>query len=179
MLKWLDGLMDRIFAVIGAVILAQAPLFMQQYVHQLIGREAELRLQVDAIKHAANLSGKTLEELTRKFIENSDIDIARQGEVMLSMVTRWHNLSDALTAMQESSLWSRPIVFIHHLNADAFWSTLNTFKMGLPLNLEGGIYALIGIVAGYFSFAILRGIGRKIGNSCKRILRNDPKKQTS
>lgn len=65
MFKWIGGLMDRACAVVGAVVFAQAPLFMQQYSQQLIGRTAELKLQVDGMKQAANLSGKTLEQLTQ------------------------------------------------------------------------------------------------------------------
>lgn len=179
MLKWLGGLTDRVFAVVGAIIFAQAPLFMQQYTQQLIGREAELRLQVDAMRHAASLSGKTLEQLTQKFMANPDIDVVRQGEVMLSIVGRWHHLSDALTAMQESSLWGRPIAFIYHLNMDTFSSTFHNFKMGLPLNVEGGVYALLGIATGYLVFALFRGLWRKCSNACMRMLRRYPQPSKS
>jgi hypothetical protein len=158
MLKWIGGLMDRAFAVLGAILFAQAPLFMQQYTQQLIGREAELKLQVDAMRNAAAISGKTLEAFIRKFAESGDIDFSSQGEAMQAMVGRWHQLSDALAAMQNSTMWGRPFAFIYHLNGDAFGSTLTNFHAGLPINLEGGAYALVGIVFGYFVFATLRKI---------------------
>lgn len=178
MLKWFGGLMDRIFAVVGAIILAQAPLFMQQYTQQLVSRESELRLQVGAMRHAASLSGKTLEQLAQKFIENSDADVARQGEIMLAMLSRWHNLSDALAAMQESSIWSRPLAFLYHLNTDAFSSTLHHFTIGLPLNMEGGVYALLGLAMGCLVFTFFKGLCRKISHACMQKLRRYPLKQT-
>lgn len=164
MLKWIGGLMDRAFAVFGAILFAQMPLFMQQYTQQLIGRDAELKLQVDGMQNAAAVSGKTLEAFIRKFAESGDVDFISQGEAMQAMVARWHNLSDALAAMQNSNLWSRPFAFIYHLNGDAFGSTLANFQAGLPINLEGGAYALVGILFGYFVFATLRKIARTVFN---------------
>lgn len=158
LLRWIGGLMDRAFAVLGAVLFAQAPLFMQQYTQQLIGREAELKLQVEGMRHAASVSGKTLEAFIKKFTESSDTDFALQGEAMQAMIARWHNLSDALSAMQHSNLWGRPFAFIYHLNSDAFSSTLSNFHPGLPITLEGAVYALVGICAGYFVFSALRRV---------------------
>lgn len=179
MLKWIGGLLDRVFAVVGAICFAQAPLFMQQYTQQLIGRESELSLQVNTMRQAASLSGKTLEQLMKKFIENPDIDVVRQGEVMLALVGRWHKFSDALSAMQESTLWSRPFAFLYHLNTDTFSSTFHHFKFGLPLNMEGGVYALFGIGAGYLIFIFFRSIWRKLNEVIRAIFRRNPQKQIS
>lgn len=179
MLKWLGGLLDRSFAVAGAVVFAQAPLFMQQYTQQMIGRVAELNLQMDAMRKSAGLSGKTIEQLSQKFVENSDPDIMRQGEIMLATVGRWHTITDGLAAMQESSIWSRPSVFLYHLNSEAFFSTLHEFRMGLPLTMEGGAYALLGVMAGYFVFALLRNVFRQMRNIVVKLMQRSPQKQVS
>ena len=165
LLKWIAGLMDRAFAVLGAVIFAQAPLFMQQYTQQLIGREAELKLQVEGMRNAAAISGKTLESFIKKFIDSGDTDFALQGEAMQAMIARWHHLSDALSAMQHSNLWSRPFAFIYHLNGDAFSSTLSNFHAGLPITIEGAVYALVGIGAGYLVFSLFRKIFVAVWNA--------------
>lgn len=172
MLNWIGGLLDRIVAVISAVIFAQAPLFMQQYTQQLMGRVSELQMQVNAMRHAAGLSGKTLEQMANKFIENPDIDVVRQGEFMLGTLERWQHLSNGLTVMQESSIWSRPFSFLYNLNGDTFSSTLQQFKIGLPLSAEGGVYALIGVAVGYGVFAFIRGLGRKIYRAGASVLKN-------
>jgi hypothetical protein len=166
MFKWFTGLVDRCCAVVGAILFAQVPEFMQQYTQQLIGRTAEIKLQVNALSHSASLSGKSLEQLTQKFLTNSDPDIVRQGETMLFTIERWNHLSSALAAMQDSAVWSRPFSFLFHLNSEVFMSTFQEFKIGLPLNLEGGIYALGGVFLGYFSFACLKFLGRKIETLC-------------
>lgn len=160
-LKWFGRLMDRIFAVIGALIFAQAPLFMQEYTQQLLGRESELRLQVDAMRQTATLSGKTLEILIQKFLQNPDKDIVYQGEMLLSLTKRWESLSKALTSIQQSSAWRRPFVFLFYLDTQTFTSTYHHFKIGLPLSLEGGSYALLGILFGYLVFLFLRYFVKK------------------
>jgi Protein of unknown function (DUF2937) len=156
MFKWLTGLLDRAFSVIGALIFAQAPLFMQEYTQQLVGRTAELHMQVNAMRQAASLSNKSLEQLMQKFMENPDLDVVRQGEMMHALIGRWQQLSEALAAMQGSTLWGRPFAFLFHLNGDAFSSTFQHFRLGLPLNAEGGIYALLGMACGYLLFLGLK-----------------------
>lgn len=162
MFRWLGGLMDRICAVAGAIVCAQAPLFMKQYTQQLVGREAELRMQVDAMRNAAAISGKTLEQLINKFLTNPDADFAHQGEVMQNLVTRWHGLFDALNAMESSPFWERPFTFAYHLNTDIFKSTLSNFTFGIPMTVEGGIYAVAGIALGYGLFALVRSACRRL-----------------
>lgn len=159
MLQWVGGLIDRLCAAIGAILAAQAPLFMQQYTQQLVGRQAELQLQIDAMRRNAALSGKSLEQLAQKFMASADMDVVRQGEVMFGTVDRWHHFSHALSAMQESSIWTKPFVFLYHLNGDVFSSTLHRFHMGLPLTVEGGAYALLGVACGYACFALLKAVG--------------------
>lgn len=158
MIRWIGGLMDRVCAVAGAVIFAQAPLFMKQYTQQLISRESELGMQVEAMRNAAGISGKTLDQLIQKFLSNPDPDFIHQGEVMLALLGRWRNLSESLSAMQNSTIWERPFAFAFHLNAEVFSSTLANFTFGIPMTTEGGIYALAGIVVGYGIFAIIRKI---------------------
>lgn len=159
MLKSIGALFDRACAVLGAFAFAQFPLFISQYQHQLTGREAEMRLQVDAIQRAASLSGKTLPQFIQKFTTNADLDFVRQGELMQAMVDRWYHLNDALIALQNSSTVGRPLNFLVHLNTDAFKSTLKHYSFGLPLTIEGAIYALFGIITGYLLVSGLRKIG--------------------
>jgi hypothetical protein len=158
MLQWIPGIIDRLCAAVGAIAAVQAPLFMQQYVQQLVGRQAELQLQVEAMRRNAALSGKSLEQLIQKFISSGDMDVVRQGEVLSAIVDRWHHLSDALVAMQGSTIWTQPFIFLYHLNADVFSSTWHRFHMGLPLTLEGGVYALVGVGCGYAVFALFKKV---------------------
>lgn len=140
----------------------QAPLFIHQYTQQLTGREAELRLQIDAMQRAAKLSGKTLEQFVQKFLSSPDQDFALQGELMQAMTMRWHHLSEAVQAFQNSALWERPLTFIFYFHTDIAASTLQHFAFGLPLTIEGAIYAFLGIIFGYLLFIGLRKIYAKL-----------------
>jgi hypothetical protein len=162
MFSWVGGLMDRLCAVAGALIFAQIPLFIQQYTQQLVGRQAELQLQSDLMRQSARLSGKTVEQLAQKFIESADQDIVRQGEMMLATINRWTHLSEALNAMQQSSIWSKPVTFLYHINSDVVLSSWKHFKFGLPFTIEGGIYAVFGTVFSCLCFALLKSLGKRI-----------------
>lgn len=156
MIKWMGGIFDRIFAVGGAFILSQAPLFMQQYKQQLVGHVAELQTQIALMQNAAILSGKTLPQLVDKFLSSQDPDFIRQGELMTLLVSRWENFSSAYTALNDASIWTRPFVFIKHLNLDIFKSTFHSFDLGIALNFEGLCYGLAGIGLGYLIFFIIK-----------------------
>ena len=149
MFKWIGGLLERICAVICATLFVQIPLFVSQYTNQLIGHEAELRFHVEALNRTAKLSGKNLDIYIQKFLHNSDADISNIGELMQAMVLRLQDLTNALTALQESTPMTRPFVFLAHINTDILRSTFKHFSFGFPFTIEGGVYALVGIVFGY------------------------------
>lgn len=171
MLRWFVGLLDRVVAVAGAALFSQAPLFMEQYTQQLIGRTAELGIQVDAMRRSASASGKTLDQLIQKFANSGDPDFTRQGEVMSGVIQRWQDLTGSLTAMEGSTLLSRPLNFMYHMNYEVFKSTLDHYTFGFPLTVEGGVYALIGLSVGYLLFAFVRKFFRMIGTWCATMFR--------
>lgn len=153
MWKWLVTMIDRLFAVAGALIFSQAPMFMGQYQQQLLGHVAELREQTEAMTEAANLSNMDLNAFIHKFLINSDIDFVRQGEIMQKMTMRYQSLLDAYNALTTASPFTKPFIFLSNLYGDIAKSTLATFHLGLEFSLEGLIYALIGLFLGYSIFA--------------------------
>lgn len=156
MFKYFIKLLDRIFAVVGALLFSQIPLFMHQYLQGLIGHEAELRLQVEEMRRAAMQTGKTLEQFINKFLASGDIDFELQGAVMKAMLNRWQYLSDNLISLNNSTVFTRPFVFISHLDFDIAKSSLTNFEPGIPFSLEGGVYLMIGMLFGLLIFYSLR-----------------------
>ncbi|HRD55890.1 MAG TPA: DUF2937 family protein [Parachlamydiaceae bacterium] len=153
MLKWIVNTLDKIAAIIGALIFSQAPMFMQQYKQQLAGHLNELEFQLDAIKQAATLSGKELEAFIQKFITNADLDFSRLGLIMQEMLVRYQKLLDSYNALNTTSAFRRPFTFLFNFLPDIASSTYQSFQFGIEFSFEGLIYALIGLLLGYGVFA--------------------------
>ncbi len=154
-LRWIDKMIDRIFVVLGALILMQMPLFMLQYHLSLQGHIKELEYQIDKMKDIADSRGKTLQEWIQKFIVSSDPDFSQQGKLMQEMITRQSDLSTAMQTWQKASVFQRPFVFLHHYQNDIVQETWKLFQLGIPINLEGLSYGLIGIFLGYMLYCTL------------------------
>ena len=55
MWKFVGGMLDRVLAVLGALLFSQFPAFTLQYTHHLSGRVAELKKQVHLLEQQALL----------------------------------------------------------------------------------------------------------------------------
>ena len=148
MFKMLHGLFDRVFALLGALTLSQAPMFMQDYTQQLSGHVAELQFQVNTLHKAAERTGKTLEQFIQKFEDSPDLDYAIVGVIMQDMIDRFKNLSHAYNSLIQSSVFERPFVFMKYFDSDIAKSTYENYHLGLSFSLEGIVYALIGLYLG-------------------------------
>lgn len=170
MASFFIGMLDRVFAVGGALLLAQTPMFMQQYSMQLIGRVAELKLQVDGMIKAATFSSRSLQEYIQRFIDSGDPDFSRQGELMMGMVDRYEQLFHASQSLTTASVVSKPFVFVRDMNWEMMQTTLSDFQPGIPFTLEGLVYGLIGIGVGYSLFGLCSFLGTKMRSTAKRYL---------
>ena len=141
-----DGLLDRALCVIGAVVFSQIPEFMQQYLQRLGGHLDEARRQLLQFQHAAAQSGLTLDRLIGQTTANADPAVARLGGVMTEAMTRVDTLAAAQSAIQNASLWSRPFVFLQHVDLAIARATWAIFKPAVPTTVEGLVYALLGML---------------------------------
>lgn len=162
MLGFLNKTIDRCFAVGGAFLFCQLPLFMQQYTMVLSGHLAESRRDINLLQHAATSSNKTLQEYIQKFLGQQDMDFVHQGELMQALQNRYNELSYSYAAIQESSVWAKPIVFISKIDVSIFWDTFKDFTFGLSMNLETLIYAFFGVGFGVLTYRLLAKIGQAI-----------------
>lgn len=167
-MHWLNKVLSRIFILIGALVFSQMPFFISAYSQQLYGRIAELRLQKEALIKIAHQSGKTLDQYIYKFLISTDPDFHGQGEWMQSSINRLQTLTKSLTDIERATLLEKPFIFLKTLNWDIGKSTLNHFAVGLPLNLEGALYALVGACVGGLLFYCLKQILKGIAAPFKR-----------
>jgi len=158
-----DGLLDRALCVVGAVIFSQAPEFMQQYLQRLGGSLDEARRHLVQFQEAAAHSGLTLDRLISQTSGNADPAVAKLGGVMTETVARVDSLAAAQAALQDASLWSRPFVFLRHLDPGIARGTWDVFKPAVPTTGEGLVYAIAGmlILLGLYHFGVRSPLARR------------------
>ncbi len=162
MWSFVSKVLDRVFAVGGAFLFCQLPLLMHEYSMVLSGHLAESRRQINMLQHAASLTNKTLQEYIAKFLKQQDLDFVHQGELMQSMQSRYDDLSNAYNALTHSTVWTKPFVFVKHLDADVFWDTVSEFTPGLTLSFESIVYAIIGASVGVFAYRFISNLFKGI-----------------
>lgn len=148
--------MDRVLCVVGAVLFAQTPEFMQQYLQRLGGHLDEARRHLAQFQRVAEQSGLTLERLIVQTSANADQAVARLGGVMSDAVTRVQELETAQHAIQTASLWQRPFVFLQQLDPAIARATWHIYQPAVPTTIEGLIYAAIGmfLLLGFYQLAV-------------------------
>ncbi len=151
-----DGLIDRVMCVLGAVLFSQVPEFMQQYLQRLGGHLDEARRQLLQFQQVAKSSGLSLDDLIHRTTTNAEPAVAKLGSVMSETVERVTDLTAAQAALFDASLWSRPFVFVRHLDFSITRATWSIYKPAVPTTGEGLAYALLGILffLGLYHFGI-------------------------
>jgi len=141
-----DGLLDRILCATGAVLFSQLPEFMQQYLQRLGGHLDEARRNLEQFRATAAHSGLTLDRFITQTAANADPAVAKLAGVMTGAVARVDDLAAAQAAITQAPLWSRPFVFLRHLDPGIAEATWGIFKPAVPTTVEGLVYALAGML---------------------------------
>jgi Protein of unknown function (DUF2937) len=159
-----ERLLDRVLCVVGAVVFSQAPEFMQQYLQRLEGHLDEARLVLSRFKDAATQSGMSLDQLVSGAVQNPDPAMGKLGGVIRESMTRVDALTAADAALRGASVWTRPFVFLAHVDRGIARATLSIYRPAVPTTAEGFLYAGIGIVAvlAFYHLAIRRPIARHL-----------------
>lgn len=141
-----DSLIDRILCVGGAVLFAQGPEFMQQYLQRLGGHLAEAHRQLAAFQATAGHSEITLDRLVSQTASSPDPAVARLASVMTDAAERVADLQLAHDALLHAAVWERPFVFVRHLDWGIVRGTAAVFKPAVPTTVEGLVYAAAGML---------------------------------
>jgi len=146
-LGFFNSLIDRVLCVFGAVLFSQGPEFMQQYLQRLGGHLDEARRHLATFEHTAAQAGLTLDRFIVQTAANADPAVARLGGVMTDATSRVASLQSAHDALLQASLWTRPFVFVRHLDLGIGRAAAAAYQPAIPTTVEGLIYALIGLLA--------------------------------
>jgi hypothetical protein len=157
-----ERLLDRILCVVGAVIFSQAPEFMQQYLQRLEGHLDEARLVLSRFRDAAAQSGMSLDQLVAGAARNPDPSMGRLGEVVRQAAERVDTLGAADEALRQASAWTRPFVFLRHVDGGIARATLDIYRPAVPTTIEGLAYAAFGmvLVLAFYHLAVRGPIAR-------------------
>lgn len=156
--RFLDSVLDRIFAILGFLFFAQGPEFIQQYIQRLGGHIDELVVQINKIKEMAEFSGKSIQQYIEKFKSSSDTDFAGQGSFMQDILERHQSFQQVLTQLSEKNPFLKPYYFVKNLDMQVARETFNSFVPGISFTLEGIIYGIIGIFFGVALYKMIKEI---------------------
>lgn len=145
----IEGFLDRVVCVLGAVLFAQAPEFFQQYLQRLGGHLSEARQHLAEFEKAAQAAGKPLAKFITDTSANADAGLAKLGQTMQHTTERVDALGSAQQALIDASVWSRPFAFVKHVDYDIAHATASVFKPAVPTTFEGAAYALLGVAIAF------------------------------
>jgi hypothetical protein len=161
LLKWpfkvLDTLADRIVALVGAASASQVPGFMAHYVQHLGGSVAEAARNVEGWRAVAMQAGAgSVQALGARYLASIDPAVIGAGRKCLADVDRLETLQSALHAVTTAPAWARLGVFLRHLDGRVARGTLAGFVPNVPLDAQGLVYALCGLVLALALYHALR-----------------------
>ncbi|MDX2186865.1 MAG: DUF2937 family protein [Opitutaceae bacterium] len=162
--RWFDRWADRIACVIGAVLAAQGPSFMLQYLQRLGGHLDEARRQLALLVSAAEKSGRPWREWAESAQANSDAAVAELGKVIIDSHARVEHLQQAHDSLAQASVFSRPIVFLRDLDTQVFSGTWSDYSPTVPTTVEGAVYAFVGMVLAWSLYSLLTEPARRLAS---------------
>ncbi len=101
--RLVSGFLDRVFALAGAVMLAQFPQFYSQYIQRLAGHLDEARRTVELYEETAISLGLTLEQYIEQHLVSDSAVFVSAGQVIASLLDRLHQLEHSFNALLEAA----------------------------------------------------------------------------
>jgi len=141
-----ETLLDRVLCVVGAVAFSQVPAYMQQYFQRLGGHLDEATRQLKQFEHVATQAGESINAFAARAQASTDTVMARMGDIVAATITRVDDLSAAVAALRAATPWSRPFVFLEHVDLGIARAAWADFVPAVPTNFEGALYAGAGMI---------------------------------
>jgi len=168
-LKAIDTLLDRISAVVGAILISQFPAFVSHYLQRLGGHVDEALSNVAGWKSIANriADGSLDKLLTMGNNASSEFGIEAAGKCAMD-IQRLRILEGALEAIQSASFWNKGLVFLRHMDTEIAQATMKTFVPNVPIDLESLLYAAFGMVLGVVLYFLLKLLCRTVFKAIRK-----------
>lgn len=174
-LRLVDGLIDRILAVIGLIGLAQFPQFFHQYLQRLGGHLEEARLIIARYITAAEALGLSLEAYMAEHLSSDNQIFVSSGQVMTDLVQRLQQLEASFLALKQAGPFNRWWVFLREMEKPIVVETWQNFTPGIPTTLEGLCYGLAGLLVVWGLYQGLKSLLLFLGRKTASLFQSPPR----
>lgn len=156
------NLADRLICVAFAIVFAQVPVYMAQYIDVLAGAQMESGKMHKELEEVASNYNLRIPEYLDKLMNNPDPMVRDNVAIQKNAEDRYQKYSLALTNLTERSVWVRPFYLIRHY--DPSIHAAMHFEPNFPFTWEGAIYAILGVIVAL----MLIGLVKTIAGSYKK-----------
>ena len=167
-----DRVVDRVAALLGALGFSQFPAFINNYLQRLGGHVDEAMRNVETWQAVADkTTNGNLTQLVNSYHSSDVPAVIEAGNKAQSDILRLDSLQSALASITDASPWERPFVFFRHVDADIADQTFHAYVPNIPTNVEGLIYAGIGLLLGMALYGTFKLTVKKSGGMVVRTIR--------
>lgn len=147
-MKWLTqftgGLLERVFGLTLALCAVQFPVYFAAYCNTLAGAQLEAQTRYQELEREAASVPLSVNEFIQRHESNADAVFRASGRIHRTTIERYRRFTAMQAALSSAPLWARPWVLSQNFDRSLHLAT--RFEPGLPLSVEGGAYALGGLL---------------------------------
>lgn len=151
--RFFGGLLSRILLVALALTATQFPVYYAQYLQTLAGARMEATLRYEELRREAAALHLEVEAFIARHEQNSDEVFQVSGRIHRTTLSRYQSLTTAWETLSAAQIIEKPVVLFKHFDQQIADATV--FRPGVPLNVEAGAYALLGILLAWLFSALL------------------------
>jgi len=151
----LRGLFRTAVAIAAALVLSQEPEFARQYAQRLGGAVDEIERGLKVVSNEAEKFGLTLDQSIDKRLASPDALTVADGKRFALDRDRARALRAHYGAIVDGTMWDRLGIVLFRMDRDVALATASIYVPAVPLSVEGGVTAGIGLVGGWFAAFLL------------------------
>jgi len=141
LLRQFDSFVGTLFAATIGLAASQVFAFIQQYLQRLGGHLSEAERQHEQIQTGALYAS---------------VGEATRAKIAQSAAERIADLRDAVDAITNAGILTRPVAFFRNFDDDVALGTMSAFQPALPLDASSLLYGIAGIFIGWLIYGAIK-----------------------
>lgn len=150
--RFLGGLSESLVALLLALTAAQFPIYYTAYGNTVAGARLEAEARYLELEREAAQLQLRVDAFIQRHEDNADPAFQASGRIHRTTLEHYRRYSAMASVLDTAPRWRRPLVLLQ--NFDPQLHAVTRFEPGLPLTVEGGAYALAGLLLGWLLTAI-------------------------